>query len=137
MIIDAVVYAHVYKRGGVFPLPLSFFQQAAEQCGGSLLLKEDWSQVLFLCRDAIGISFWIQRPGEKPLHTITGFDAVELDELAQEMPELVDLWLHRHVNETWDEALALFVGSTGVSEYTRALALTYPQCIIARHAGLN
>lgn len=137
MLIDAVVYAHVYKRGGVFPLPLSFFQHVAGSCNGAFLLKEDWSQVLFLCSDAIGVSFWLQRTGEKPTHTIVGFDAIELDELAQEMPELVDLWLRRHVNETWDEVRALFVGSTGVSEYTRAIALTYPQCFVARHAGLN
>lgn len=134
MLTDAAVRTHIYKRGGIFVLPLSFFQQAAEQCGGALLLKEDWSQVLFLCRDAVGVSFWLQRPGEDPLHTIV---SVELTDIAEAVPELVDLWLWKHVNETWDEVRARFIGVTDVSEYARGLARTYPQCLVARDAGLN
>lgn len=133
MLTDAAVRTHIYKRGEVFFLPLSFFQQAASQCDGALVLKEDWSQVLFLCRDAIGVSFWLQRDGERPLHTIV---SVELADLREAMPELVDLWLWKHTNETWDEVRATFVGSN-LSEYARGLARTYPQCLVVRDAGLN
>lgn len=134
MLLDTAVVTHIYKRGETFSLPLSFFQQAASQCGGDLLLKkEDWSQVLFLCRDAVAISFWLQRP-EGSMHTLV---SVELSKLTTTMPELVDLWTWKHVNETWDEVRALFVGSTDVSEYARVLARTYPRYSPARTTGFN
>lgn len=135
MLADGAVRTHIYKRGGIFFLPLGFFKQAAAQCGGEFVLKQDWSQVLFLCRDAIGVSFWLQRAGEKPLHTLVGLDMAELSR--QEMPELIDLWLWKHINETWDEVRAIFVGTRNVSEYARDLARIYPHCVVARNPGLN
>jgi hypothetical protein len=134
MLIDAAVRTHIYKRGGIFFLPLGFFQQAATQCGGDLLLKEDWSQVLFLCSDAVAISFWLQRPGEEPVHTLV---SVEVDDLARAAPELIDLWLWKHLSETWDEVRAFFVGRNSVSEYARSIAQSYPQWVIPRNAGFN
>ena len=132
MLIDDAVTVHIYKRGGAFVLPLSFFQQAAEQCGGTFLLKEDWSQVLFLCRDAVAISFWLQRP-EGTSHTLVSLGLED----AESIPELVNLWLWRHVNETWDEVRAQFAGTAGVSEYARVVARAYPRCSIPRDAGIN
>jgi hypothetical protein len=132
MLVDAAVTVHIYKSGGIFVLPLSFFQQAAEQCGGSFLLKEDWSQVLFLCRDAVAISFWLQRP-EGASHTLVSLGLED----AASIPELVNLWLWKHVNETWDEVRAQFAGTSDVSEYARAMARTYSRCAIPRDAGIN
>lgn len=134
MAVDDAVRTNLYKRGGVFFLPLSFFQNAAQQCGGELVLKEDWSQVLFLCSDAVGFSFWLRRPGEIPRHTIA---SVDLEEIAQLFPELVSLWRWKHINETWDEIRSFFVGATSVSEYAQELARTYPHCFAARTTGLN
>lgn len=134
MLIDEAVTTHIYKRGGLFYLPHTLFRQAASQCDGTPVLKDDWSQVLFLCSDAIAISFWLQRPGEVPLHTLVSLD---LDDVARATPELIDLWLWKHVNETWAEVLAQFAGRIGVSEYVRRLACSYPQCFSPQDAGVN
>ena len=132
MLVDAAVATRIYKRGGTFVLPLTFFQQAAEQCGGVFLPKDDWSQVLFLCNDAIAVSFWLQR-SEGISHTIV---SLELQDAAA-IPELVSLWLWKHVDETWDEVRARFAGSANVSEYAHIVARTYPQYAIPRDAGIN
>ena len=134
MLIDDAVSAHVYKRGELFYLPRSLYQQAASQYNGIPVLKDDWSQVLFLCSDAIAISFWLQRPNEGPLHTLVSLD---LDDVARAIPELVDLWLWKHVDETWAEVLAHFAGRFSVSEYVRNLARSYPQCFSPQDAGIN
>lgn len=132
MFVDAAVTAHIYKSGEVFVLPRNFFQQAAEQCGGVFVAKEGWSQMLFLCRDAVAISFWLQRP-EGVSHTLVSLDLED----AAAIPELVNLWLWRHLDETWDEVRARFAGSADVSEYARVMARTYPRCALPRNAGIN
>jgi hypothetical protein len=134
MVTDGAVPAHIYKRGGVFFLPQRLLEEAAEQCGGSFVLKDDWSQVLFLCSDAVALSFWMKRPGEATMHTIV---SIEIEALVVSSPELVNLWSWKRVDDTWDEVRAKFVGTANVSSYARGIASTYPQCFVARDHGVN
>lgn len=126
MLVDIAVKTSVYKRPDKFYLPRSFFQSVATQCGGQLLLKDDWSNTLFLCCDGIAISFWLQREGEHPTFTMVSLDLVDL---GSDFPELVDMWLWKHIDETWDEVRARCVGSPNLSDYAHWRSLEFAQSL--------